>query len=55
MQGEGGEQALESVFDYEPPGNLGSSGAWKVLRELTLTMSQCGLSSFLMTQHDSMH
>ena len=32
---------LDSIWDFDPPGELGESGAWKVVRELAITMSKC--------------
>ncbi len=45
LQGEA--ENLESVWDFTPPGDLGSSGAWTVVRELALTLSRRGALSFL--------
>ena len=28
------------MWDFTPPGDLGSSGAWTVVRELALTLSR---------------
>ncbi len=30
-----------SIWDWTPPGDLAETGAWKVLRELAMTLSKC--------------
>ena len=37
-----GPEDLKSVWEFTPPGDLGSSGAWTVVRELALTLSRRG-------------
>ena len=34
---------LSSIWDYDPPGDVASTGAWVVLRELATTLSRCCL------------
>jgi len=34
------QKDLSSVWDWQPPGDLGGSGAWTVVRELALTLSR---------------
>ena len=38
-----GDQELASIWDYDPPGDMASSGAWVVLRELATTLNRCWL------------
>ena len=40
MQFDDGKE-LASIWDYDPPGDLGS-GAWTVLRELATTLGRQG-------------
>ena len=35
-----------SIWDWTPPGDLAETGAWKVLRELAMTLSKCALPSY---------
>ena len=39
LQRDEDEETLESIWDFTPPGEIGESGAWKVMKELALTMS----------------
>ncbi len=43
------QKDLSSVWDWQPPGDLGGSGAWTVVRELALTLSRWP------PRHRSMH
>ena len=41
MQYEEEGNELQSIWDYDPPGDVASTGAWRVLRELATTLSRC--------------
>ena len=42
MQYEEEGNELQSIWDYDPPGDVASTGAWRVLRELATTLVRFG-------------
>ena len=44
LQIDADQECLDSIWQWNPPGELGESGAWQIVKDLASTLSKSGLA-----------